>query len=105
MKFEEQLIKIISYVFIVTGDGPKHADEEIWSSGSTPLSLHLFFNLSGIQSQTRSGFQLYVTGAKLRLLKFAEVCQTTIGKANNCTNVEMFFKRLRSGSLLTHLTC
>ncbi|XP_046646906.1 uncharacterized protein LOC124336971 isoform X2 [Daphnia pulicaria] len=53
-------------------DGPKHADEEIWSSGSTPLSLHLFFNLSGIQSQTRDGFQLYVTGAKLRLLKFAE---------------------------------
>lgn len=57
------------------GDSPKHADEEIWSSGSSssPLSLHLFFNLSAIQSQTRHGFQLYVIGAKLRLLKFAEV--------------------------------
>ncbi|XP_046652736.1 uncharacterized protein LOC124343460 isoform X2 [Daphnia pulicaria] len=54
-------------------DGPKHADEEIWSSGSSsPLSFHLFFNLSGIQSQTRNGFQLFVTGAKLRLLKFVE---------------------------------
>ena len=62
------------------GDGPKHADEEIWSSGSTlPLSLHLFFNLSGIQSQTRHGYQLYVTAAKLRLLKFAEVNQRIIG--------------------------
>jgi hypothetical protein len=81
-----------SYVFFVKGDGPKHADEEIWSSGSTPLSLHLFFNLSGIQSQTRDGFQLYVTGAKLRLLKFAEVCkQKMIGKANNCTNMKVIW--------------
>ncbi|KZS20368.1 Uncharacterized protein APZ42_012949 [Daphnia magna] len=54
-------------------DTPKHTDEEMWSTGATlPLSLHLFFNLSGIQSQTRHGYQLYVTAAKLRLFKFAE---------------------------------
>lgn len=67
---------IFSYhVTIWLGDSPKHADEEVWASGSSssPLSLHLFFNLSAIQSQTRHGFQLYVIGAKLRLLKFAEV--------------------------------
>lgn len=58
---------------LTTGDIPKHADEEVWSSGSTSSSLHLFFNLSGIQSQTRAGYQLYVIGAKLRLLKFPEV--------------------------------
>ncbi|XP_057374620.1 uncharacterized protein LOC130695495 isoform X1 [Daphnia carinata] len=52
---------------------PKHTDDEMWSTGATlPLSLHLFFNLSGIQSQTRHGYQLYVTAAKLRLFKFAE---------------------------------
>lgn len=79
MNFEEQLITIYFSVLrcFVTGEGPKHADEEIWSSGSSsPLSFHLFFNLSGIQSQTRNGFQLFVTGAKLRLLKFVEVGET-----------------------------
>lgn len=58
----------------MVGVNPKHADEEVWSPGSpSPLSLHLFFNLSSIQSQSRAGHQLYVIGAKLRLLKFAEV--------------------------------
>lgn len=73
---QREFIRLISFlVFIeIAGDTPKHTDEEMWSTGATlPLSLHLFFNLSGIQSQTRHGYQLYVTAAKLRLFKFAEV--------------------------------
>jgi hypothetical protein len=52
----------------VTGDVPKNSDDDLWTA---PGSMHLYFNMSGIQA--REGYQLHVANAKLRLMKYAEV--------------------------------
>ena len=64
------------FLFKPQGEIPRNTDEDTWiSSTSTTAasSLHLFFNVSGVQAHTRQGYQLYVIGAKLRLHKYAEV--------------------------------
>ena len=51
---------------------PKHSDDDLWTA---PGSMHLYFNMSGIQA--REGYQLHVANAKLRLMKYAEVRRAT----------------------------
>ena len=63
------------FCFNLQGEIPRNTDEDTWisSTSTTAASLHLFFNVSAVQAQTRQGYQLYVIGAKLRLHKYAEV--------------------------------
>ena len=68
------LVAWLMFIFNDQGETPRNTDEDSWLSlSSASSSLHLFFNMSGVQAQTHQGFQLYLIGAKLRLHKYAEV--------------------------------